>query len=311
MEFFKKTPRIPFMGKRMWCYGFSTFLMVATLVLLLTRGLNFGIDFTGGVVLELAYPDTADLDKARAAVSEAGFPEAQIQNFGTSRDIMVRVLPREGEDVVQIATEITNALRAVQSGIELRRTEVVGPQVGEELTEQGGLAMLFTFILILVYIGFRFEKKMGVSAVIAAIHDPIVILGFFALTQMQFDLSVLAAILAVIGYSINDTVVVFDRVREVFLASRKKTSAEMIDSAVNETLSRTVMTSVATLIVVAALFIFGGEALKGFSAAILVGVVIGTYSSIFVAGALALDMKLKPTDLMPPVRDDKELDAIP
>ncbi|MEQ1581509.1 MAG: protein translocase subunit SecF [Steroidobacteraceae bacterium] len=311
MEFFKKTPRIPFMGKRTWCYGFSTFLMVATLVLLLTRGLNFGIDFTGGVVLELAYPDTADLDKARAAVSEAGFPEAQIQNFGTSRDIMVRVLPREGEDVVQIATEITDALRAVQAGIELRRTEVVGPQVGEELTEQGGLAMLFTFILILVYIGFRFEKKMGVSAVIAAIHDPIVILGFFALTQMQFDLSVLAAILAVIGYSINDTVVVFDRVREVFLASRKKTSAEMIDSAVNETLSRTVMTSVATLIVVAALFIFGGEALKGFSAAILVGVVIGTYSSIFVAGALALDMKLKPTDLMPPVRDDKELDAIP
>jgi preprotein translocase subunit SecF len=311
MEFFKKTPRIPFMGKRAWCYGFSTFLMVATLVLLVTRGLNFGIDFTGGVVLELAYPDTADLDKARAAVSEAGFPEAQIQNFGTSRDILVRVLPREGEDVVQIATEITDALRAAQAGIELRRTEVVGPQVGEELTEQGGLAMLFTFILILIYIGFRFEKKMGVSAVIAAIHDPIVILGFFALTQMQFDLSVLAAILAVIGYSINDTVVVFDRVREVFVASRKKTSAEMIDSAVNETLSRTVMTSVATLIVVAALFIFGGEALKGFSAAILVGVVIGTYSSIFVAGALALDMKLKPTDLMPPVRDDKELDAIP
>lgn len=311
MEFFKKTPRIPFMGKRKWCYGFSAFLMAATLVLLLTRGLNFGIDFTGGVVLELAYPDTADLDKARAAVSAAGFPEAQIQNFGTSRDIMVRVLPREGEDVVQIATEITDALRAVQAGIELRRTEVVGPQVGEELTEQGGLAMLFTFVLILIYIGFRFEKKMGVSAVIAAIHDPIVILGFFALTQMQFDLSVLAAILAVIGYSINDTVVVFDRVREVFVASRKKTPAEMIDAAVNETLSRTVMTSVATLIVVAALFIFGGEALKGFSAAILVGIVIGTYSSIFVAGALALDMKLKPTDLMPPVRDDKELDAIP
>jgi preprotein translocase subunit SecF len=311
MEFFKKTPSIPFMAGRRWCYAFSIALMVVTLALLLTRGLNFGIDFTGGVVLELAYPDTADLDKARDAVAKAGFPEAQVQNFGTSRDILVRVLPRENEDVVQISTEITDALRAVQAGIELRRTEVVGPQVGQELTEQGGLAMLFTFILILIYLGFRFEKKMGLSAVIAAIHDPIVILGFFSLTQMQFDLSVLAAILAVIGYSINDTVVVFDRVREVFIASRKRTSSEMIDSAVNETLSRTVMTSGATLIVVAALFLFGGEALKGFSSAILVGIVIGTYSSIFVAGALALDMKLKPTDLMPPVRDDKELDAIP
>lgn len=311
MEFFKNTPRIPFMGKRTWCYGFSALLMIATLVLLLTRGLNFGIDFTGGVVLELGYPDTADLDKARSAVATAGFPEAQIQNFGTSRDILVRVLPREGVDVVQIATEITDALRAVQPGIELRRTEVVGPQVGDELTEQGGLAMLFTFLLILVYIGFRFEKKMGFSAIVAAIHDPIVILGFFALTQMQFDLSVLAAILAVIGYSLNDTVVVFDRVREVFLGSRNKTPKEMIDAAVNETLSRTVMTSVATLIVVVALFLFGGEALKGFSATIIVGVLIGTYSSIFVAGALALDLKLKPTDLLPPVRDDKELDAIP
>jgi preprotein translocase subunit SecF len=311
MEFFRKTPRIPFMAQRRWCYAFSILLMVGTLALLVTRGLNFGIDFTGGVVLELAYPDTADLDKARKAVAAAGFPEAQIQNFGTSRDIMVRVLPRDGEDVVQISGEITDALRAVQGGIELRRTEVVGPQVGKELSEQGGLAMLFTFILILIYIGFRFEKKMGLSAVLAAIHDPIVILGFFALTQMQFDLSVLAAILAVIGYSLNDTVVVFDRVREVFVGNRNRTSAEMIDSAVNETLSRTVMTSVATLIVVAALFVFGGEALKGFSATILVGIVIGTYSSIFVAGALALDMKLKPTDLMPPVRDDKELDAIP
>ncbi|MEY4932577.1 MAG: hypothetical protein RLZZ403_897 [Pseudomonadota bacterium] len=311
MEFFKKTPTIRFMANRRWFYGVSAIMMVATLVLLLTRGLNFGIDFTGGVVLEIAYPQSADLDKAREAVAAAGFPEAQIQNFGTTRDIMVRVLPQEGQDVVQVGNRIAEALRTVEPGIELRRTEVVGPQVGEELAEQGGLAMLFTFIMILIYVGFRFEKKMGLSAVLGAIHDPIVILGFFSLTQLPFDLSVLAAVLAVIGYSLNDTVVVFDRVREVFISTRKAEPAEMLDLAVNQTLSRTLMTSFATLFVVGSLYLFGGEALKGFSIAIIVGVIVGTFSSIFVAGALALDMKLKPTDLMPPVRDDKELDAIP
>jgi len=311
MEFFKKTPTIPFMAKRRWFYGVSAIMMIGTLVLLLTRGLNFGIDFTGGVVLEIAYPQSADLDRAREAAAAAGFPEAQIQNFGTTRDIMVRVLPQEGQDVVQVGNRITEALRTVEPGIELRRTEVVGPQVGEELAEQGGLAMLFTFIMILVYVGFRFEKKMGLSAVLGAIHDPVVILGFFSLTQLPFDLSVLAAILAVIGYSLNDTVVVFDRVREVFISTRKSEPADMIDLAVNQTLSRTLMTSFATLFVVGSLYLFGGEALKGFSIAIIVGVVVGTFSSIFVAGALALDMKLKPTDLMPRVRDDKELDAIP
>lgn len=311
MEFFRKTPTIRFMANRKWFYGISILLMVATFALLATRGLNFGIDFTGGVVLEVGYPETADLDEARAAVGAAGFPEAQIQNFGSSRDIMIRVLPQEGEDVVQVGVRIADALRAVEPGIELRRTEVVGPQVGEELTEQGGLAMLFTFVMILIYVAFRFEKKMGISAVLGAIHDPIVILGFFALTQIPFDLSVLAAILAVIGYSLNDTVVVFDRVREVFISTRKGTPAEMLDAAVNQTLSRTLMTSFSTLFVVGALYLFGGEALKGFSIAIIVGVVVGTFSSIFVSAALALDMKLKPLDLMPPQRDDEELDAIP
>ncbi len=311
MEFFKKTPTVPFMANRRWFYAISVILMVGTAALLATRGLNFGIDFTGGVVLEVGYPGTADLDAARTAVGAAGFPEAQIQNFGSARDIMIRVLPQAGEDVVQVGVRISEALKAVEPGIELRRTEVVGPQVGEELTEQGGLAMLFTFVMILIYVGFRFEKKMGLSAVLGAIHDPVVILGFFSLTQIPFDLSVLAAILAVIGYSLNDTVVVFDRVREVFISTRKGTPAEMLDLAVNQTLSRTLMTSFATLFVVGSLYAFGGEILKPFSIAIIVGVVVGTYSSIFVAGALALDMKLKPLDLMPPQRDDKELDAIP
>lgn len=311
MEFFKKTPSIRFMANRKWAYAISAMLMIATFVLLATRGLNFGIDFTGGVVLEIGYPQTADLDEARNAVAAAGFPEAQIQNFGSSREIMVRVLPQEGADVNQVSARIVEALRTVEPGIELRRTEVVGPQVGEELTEQGGLAMLFTFVMILIYVGFRFEKKMGLSAVIGAIHDPVVILGFFSLTQLPFDLAVLAAVLAVIGYSLNDTVVVFDRVREVFVQTRKGNPADMLDAAVNQTLSRTLMTSFSTLFVVGALYLFGGETLRGFSVAIIVGVVVGTYSSIFVAAALALDMKLKPLDLMPPQRDDKELDAIP
>lgn len=311
MEFFKKTPSIPFMALRFWFYGISIVLLLGTVILLATRGLNFGIDFTGGVVLEIGYPETADLNEAREAVSAAGFPEAQIQNFGSSREILVRVMPQEGEDVVQVGTRITEALQAVQPGIELRRTEVVGPQVGAELAEQGGLAMLFTFVMILIYIAFRFEKKMGISAVIGSIHDPILIIGFFALTQLTFDLSVLAALLAVVGYSLNDTIVVFDRVREVFISTRKGTPAEMLDAAVNQTLSRTLMTSFSTLFVVGALYVFGGDALEGFSIAIIVGVVIGTYSSIFVSAALALDMKLKPLDLMPPKREDSELDAIP
>ena len=189
--------------------------------------------------------------------------------------------------------------------------DVVGPQVGRDLTEQGGLALLFTFIGILIYVGFRFEKKMALGTVLGAIHDPVVILGFFAATQMTFDLSVLAAVLAVIGYSINDTVVVFDRVREVFLTMRKATPAQVLNAAVNQTLSRTLMTSFSVLFVVVSLYVFGGEALEGFSLAIIVGVAVGTYSSIFIAAALALDMKLTAQDLMPVRKEDKELDALP
>jgi preprotein translocase subunit SecF len=202
-------------------------------------------------------------------------------------------------------------LLAADPGVVLRRTEVVGPQVGEELSEQAGLALLVTFLLILVYVGWRFEKKMAAGTVFAALHDPIVILGFFSATQMTFDLSAVAAVLAVIGYSINDTVVVFDRVREVFHIMRKASPSEVIDAAVNQTLSRTLMTSFSTLFVVVSLYLVGGEALKGFSVAIIVGVVVGTFSSIFVAGALALDMKLNILDLIPVKKEDADLDALP
>jgi len=311
MELFRKTSRIPFMATRRYWYVVSVVVILGSLALLAVRSLNFGIDFTGGVVLEFAFPEAADLDAVRSALAEAGYEDAQVQNFGTSRDIMVRVLPRENRDTNQISAELQATLRALDADVELRRTEVVGPQVGKELTEQGGLAMLFTFVMILIYIGFRFEKKLAIGAVVAALHDPIVILGFFAATQITFDLSVLAALLAVIGYSINDTVVVFDRVRENFLSMRKAPSAEVLDASINQTLSRTLITSGATLLVVIVLLLVGGETLKGFSIALIVGILIGTYSSIYIASALALEMKLSARDLMPPQKDTSEIDALP
>jgi preprotein translocase subunit SecF len=311
MEFFKRTPNVDFLGNRRYTYIISTILMIGSLLLVGLRGLNLGIDFTGGVVVEVSYPQAADHDRAQEALEAAGFPDAQVQSFGSSRDLMVRVMAPEGENVNQVGARIQEALRASDPEAQVRRTEVVGPQVGRDLTEQGGLALLFTFIGILMYVGFRFEKKMAAGTVLAAIHDPIVILGFFAATQMTFDLSVLAAVLAVIGYSINDTVVVFDRVREVFLGTRKGSPSEMINLAVNQTLSRTLMTSFSVLFVVVSLYLFGGETLKGFSIAIIVGVLIGTYSSIFVAASLAYDMKLKPQDLMDIKKSDPELDALP
>jgi preprotein translocase subunit SecF len=311
MEFFKKTPNIQFMANRRWCYLISAVLMIGSISLVAVRDLNWGIDFTGGVVLELSYPEAANVERARDAVAKAGYPDAAVTQFGTDRELLIRTMAHEGEDTTQVGVTILEALRADNPGVELRRTDVVGPQVGEELSEKGGLALLFCFIMILIYVGFRFEKKMAAGTVLAAIHDPIVILGFFAITQYTFDLAVLAAVLAVIGYSINDTVVVFDRVREVFHLKRKSPSAEVINLAVNQTLSRTLMTSFSTLFVVGALYLFGGETLKGFSIAIIVGVIVGTYSSIFIAGALALDMKLSLRDILPPQEDKDEIDALP
>ncbi|MGH8240167.1 MAG: protein translocase subunit SecF, partial [Steroidobacteraceae bacterium] len=224
--------------------------------------------------------------------------------------IMVRLLPQENEDVNAVSKAVNETLRKVDPTVELRRAEVVGPQVGEELTNQGGLAVLFTFVLIGIYTWFRFQWKMGISAVIATLHDPLIILGFFAVTQIPFDLAVLAAILAVIGYSLNDTVVVFDRVRENFHKVRKSSSEEVMDASINQTLSRTIITSGATLLVVVVLLIMGGETLRGFSWALTIGIIVGTYSSIYVAGALALDMKLSARDLMEQ-KETSKVDAMP
>jgi preprotein translocase subunit SecF len=311
MEFFHKVSSYPFMRTRRMWYGVSSVAIVASIVMLFWHGLNLGIDFTGGVVLEFGFPQTADVQKVRQALEEEGYGEAAVQNFGDDRGVMVRLLPHGEQDVNAVSLQVTEALRKFEPNVELRRAEVVGPQVGEELTNQGGLAVMFTFILIGIYTWFRFQWKMGVSAVLATLHDPLLILGFFAVTQITFDLSVLAAILAVIGYSLNDTVVVFDRVRENFHTMRKATPEHIMDASINQTLSRTIITSGATLLVVIVLLIEGGETLRGFSWALTIGILVGTYSSIYVAGALALEMKLSAIDLMPPQEKASEVDALP
>jgi preprotein translocase subunit SecF len=311
MEFFRRKTSYPFMATRRRWYAVSAILIVGSLLALGTRGLNFGIDFTGGVVMEFAFPAAADLEKVRADLEKAGFGDAAVQSFGTSRDVLVRLLPEGEQDVNRIGQSVLAAMQAAVPGVELRRTEVVGPQVGQELAEKGALAVLFTFLLILAYVAFRFQWKLGVGAIVAALHDPIVILGFFSVTGMVFDLPALAAILAVIGYSLNDTVVVFDRLRERFLSMRKGTSEQVIDAAINETLSRTIMTSTTTMLTVFALLAFGGEILRGFSTALTIGIVVGTYSSIYVASALALDLKLTAKDLMPEKREKDAVDDMP
>lgn len=300
MEFFKKVTRFPFMGQRKVWYGLSSLLVVGSIVFTWMHGLNLGIDFTGGVVVEYNYSRSADLEATRQSLHRAGFPEVAVQSFGTDRDVLVRLPPvPKGQKAQAITDRVTAAVKAVDSGAELRRNEVVGAQVGEELLSKGLQALVITLVLIMLYVWMRFEWKFGVGAVLAALHDPIVVLGIFAATGMTFDLSVLAALLAVIGYSLNDTVVVFDRVRERFLSMRKSTPQAIMDVAINETLSRTVITSGTTLLTVIALFVLGGETLRGFSTALIVGIVVGTYSSIFVAAGLALDLGLTQEDLLP------------
>ena len=313
MEFFSKKTNFDFLGRRKPAFALSALLMVGSLILLIpgVRGLNFGIDFTGGVLLEMGYQGAANLADIRQRLAANGFPDAQVQNFGTPNDVLIRVRPGEGVAGQTIAREIEGVLKVGDASAELRRTEFVGPQVGKELTEQGALAMLFALIMILLYIVVRFQWKFAVGAIIATLHDPVVTLGFFALTGLTFDLSVLAAMLAIVGYSVNDTIVVFDRIRENFRKIRRGTPQEIMNVSVNETLSRTIMTSLTTALVVIAMLLFGGETLRGFSTALVIGIVIGTYSSIFVASAIALELKATPVDLMPPTRSKAEADSQP
>jgi preprotein translocase subunit SecF len=311
MEFFHRKTKYPFMATRRRWYVVSAIVLIAAMTSFGFRGLNLGIDFTGGVVLELEFSHDANIEQVRTALEQAGFAHAAVQSFGTTRDVMVRLLPHEGEDTNKVAQSVLSVIQAQDPSVELRRTEVVGPQVGAELANKGALAIIFTFVGILIYVGFRFQWKLGVGAIVAALHDPIVILGFFSETQMTFDLPALAAILAIIGYSLNDTVVVFDRIREKFLSQRKSAPAQVIDQAINETLSRTIMTHLTTMITIMALLVFGGEVLRGFSVALAIGVLVGTYSSIYIASAIALDLKLTARDLMPVQKERGSVDEMP
>jgi len=303
MEFLHSVPRFRFMAARKICYLISILIVVGSIAAEGLHGLNLAVDFTGGVVIEAGFAGVADLDKTRAVLRETGYPDVAVQNFGSSHDVLVRLPPLgEGVSANDVTKRIEGALRTLDPTVQIRRTEVVGPQVGKELFVKGVTALCITVLLILIYIAFRFRWKFGVGAVLATMHDPFVVVGVFAVTGITFDLSVLAAVLAVIGYSINETVVVFDRVRELFPVMRKATPAEVFDRAINETLSRTIITKVATLIVVVALYLFGGEALRGFGLALIVGILAVTYSSMYVASGVALDLGSAHRDLMPSER---------
>ncbi len=302
---------IDFLGKRRVTAALSLLLIAISIASLAVRGLNFGIDFTGGVLLEVGYQQPADLPAIRAQLAATGFADAQVQNFGTAKDVLIRVLPREGVKSGEVGEQILASLKKQDPSVELRRVEFVGPQVGEELTERGGLAMIFALLMILGYIMFRFQWKFAVGSVAALVHDVIITIGVFSIFQFSFDLSVLAAVLAVIGYSLNDTIVVFDRIRENFRVVHKLGAEALMNASVNQTLGRTVITSGTTLLVLFALLLVGGEAVRGFSIALIVGIVVGTYSSIFVASAVALMLDVKQADLMPPQVKDDELSDMP
>jgi len=298
MEFFHKVTSFPFMNTRKVWYGLSALLIVGSLGLVAVRGLNLGVDFTGGVVVETNFPQPPNVETLRASLASEGVAGAQVQIFGSSRDILVRLPPDPNAKGEQIGARILDIFNKTQSGVKLQRTEVVGPQVGQELFVKGTEALVVTLILILIYVLFRFTPKLALGAIFAVLHDPICVVGFFALTQTTFDLTAISAILAVIGYSLNDTVIVFDRIRERARAARKLSIAQVIDESINQTLSRTLMTKLVTLLVVVALLLFGGETLHGFSAALVIGIIAGTYSSIYISAALALDLGLRTDDLL-------------
>jgi preprotein translocase subunit SecF len=306
MKILKNTQAIDFMGKRSHAALLSALMLAVSIGALAVNGLNFGIDFTGGTLIEVGYPQGVDLEDVRSALETGDFGQAQAQHFGSSRDVLVRIAPQEGKQSAQLSEDVLKALRQQDAGVEMRRVEFVGPQVGEELAEKGGLAMIYALIGILIYIMVRFQWRLAPGAVIALVHDVVIIIGFFALFQYDFDLTVLAALLAVIGYSLNDTIVVYDRIRENFRKMRKRTPIQVINAALNQTLSRTLMTGITTLLVLISLFVFGGEVIHAFSLALMLGVLVGTYSSIYVASAVALVLGVSKEDLMPAQKEDSE-----
>ncbi|WP_416305410.1 protein translocase subunit SecF [Neptunicella sp. SCSIO 80796] len=299
MQILNFKENINFMRLRLPAQIFSGVLILVSIFSLATNSLNWGLDFTGGTLIEVGYQQPAKLEHIRKQLQTADFNDAIVQNFGTSEDVLIRLAPREGVKAAILGDQVLGALRSDGEQVDMRRIEFVGPNVGDELAEQGGLAMLTALICIMFYVAVRFEWRLALSSVIALAHDVIITLGLFSILQLEFDLTVLAAVLAVIGYSLNDTIVVFDRIRENFLKIRKAEPAEVIDTSLTQTMSRTIITSGTTILVLIALFVKGGALIHGFATALLFGIFIGTYSSIYVASAIALMLGVKKEDLMP------------
>jgi len=302
-----KIPNIDFVNRRHLAMIFSAVLLIASIVSLSVQGLKLGIDFTGGTLIELGYSQTADLEEIRGKLNEANYQGTNVQYFGSDTEVLIQFEPQQ----VSSAKLSSSIIHMLGENIDVRRVEFVGPKVGEELTNDGGLAMLYALIGILIYVAFRFEYRFALGSIAALVHDVIIVLGVFSALQIEFDLTVLAAILAVIGYSLNDTIVVFDRIRENFLSTRKVDPKPIINDALNQTLSRTIMTSLTTLLVLLALFFLGGEVIHSFAGALLIGVVIGTYSSIYVASSMILALGISKADMLPSEKESKEIDARP
>lgn len=313
MQLLKLSETVNFMRLRIPAMVLSTMLILGSIVSLGVNSLNWGLDFTGGTLIEVGYEDAANLEAIRVQLNGADFEDAIVQNFGSSQDVLIRIAPRDGIKAETIGEQVLATLRSDGTSVDMRRIEFVGPNVGEELTEQGGLAMLVALLCILVYVAMRFEWRFALGSVSALIHDVILTLGLFSVLQIEFDLTVLAAVLAVIGYSLNDTIVVSDRIRENFRKIRKGEPVEIINISLTQTLNRTIITSLTTVLVLVALFFKGGALIHGFATALLFGVVVGTYSSVYIASSVALALGISKEDLMPPQveKEGADLDPMP
>lgn len=306
MEFFRIKKDIPFMKYALVLNAISLLTFVLAVFFLLTRGLHLSVEFTGGTVMEVAYVQSADVGKVRETISGLGYADVIVQNFGTSRDVMIRLPVQKGVTSAQQSEQVLTALKAADPEVTLRRTEFVGPQVGEELVHSGLMALGMVILGIVIYLAFRFEWKFGVAAVIANLHDVIIILGFFAFFQWEFSLAVLAGVLAVLGYSVNESVVIFDRIREAFRKFRKLSTPEVIDHAITSTMSRTIITHASTEAMVLSMFFFGGPSLHYFALALTIGILFGIYSSVFVAAAIAMWLGVKREDLVKTPKKDHD-----
>ena len=313
MEFFRIRRDIPFMRHALVLNAVSIITFVLAVFFLATRGLHLSIEFTGGTVMEVGYAQSADLGKIRETIGGLGYTDAQVQNFGTSQDVMIRLPLRSeaGQTSAAQSEEVMAALKAADAGAELRRVEFVGPQIGKELFTDGAMALLFVIVGIIAYLAIRFEWKFAVAAIIANLHDVVIILGFFAFFQWEFSLSVLAAVLAVLGYSVNESVVIFDRIREYFRKFRKIGTAEVIDKAITSTISRTIITHGSTQIMVLSMLLFGGPSLHYFAVALTIGILFGIYSSVFVAAAIAMWLGVTREDLVKPKKKDEGEPELP